>query len=196
MNVPALPETRIQIGEASYASSSRSLVREGNEQRLEPRLAQLLDTFCEHPGDVLERETLLERVWGDEGSDEALTQAVSRLRQLLGDRALIQTEPRRGYRLLANPTPVLEEAGRDLSTDPAVNVAGAEASFTARTVKLAFVSGVIIGLMVSAIAALLLWPQSVTVLEVSTQTGDGPEDTRSIRCEGDLDECGGELDIE
>lgn len=190
MNTPALPSTSLAIGEAIYVGSTRTLVLDGQEQRLEPRLAQLLDVFCNHPGEVLEREMLLERVWGDEGSDEALTQAVSRLRQMLGDRALIHTEPRRGYRLTTEPIAALAPSVSDpVSAD-------SERMFTERTVKLAFAAGAGIAFLLSTLIALLVWPESVTVLEVSTQEGEAPPNTRTVRCEGDLDDCGGELEIE
>lgn len=194
MNVPALTGQRIAIGEANYAASTRTLVLDGQEQRLEPRIAQLLETFCEHPGEVLEREQLLDRVWGDEGSDEALTQAVSRLRQLLGNRQLIQTEPRKGYRLTVEPR-LAPHATRGEHPEQGSTVRR-EHYFTVRTVRLAFASGVALGLLLAALVTLLIWPDTVTVLEVSTQQGDGPQDTRTIRCEGDLDDCGGELEIE
>jgi hypothetical protein len=49
----------------------------------------------------LSRDELLALAWEADASDEALTQAISRLRKLLGDRKAIETIPRVGYRLTA-----------------------------------------------------------------------------------------------
>lgn len=195
MNVPALAEKRIAIGEATFAPSSRTLERDGQEQRLEPRLAQLLETFCEHPGEVLQREELLDRVWGDEGSDEALTQAVSRLRQLLGDRALIQTEPRKGYRLTVQPIAASDVDEPEVTTEePDARVLLRGTVYTSRTVQLAFVSGLILGLMAAAIVALVAWPSPVTVTREITQLPGEEPVSDSSRCDGTPEECESALD--
>lgn len=194
MNVPALPEDRIAIGEARYASSTRTLVLDGQEQRLEPRIAQLLETFCENPGEVLEREELLDRVWGDEGSDEALTQAVSRLRQLLGNRELIRTEPRKGYRLTVEPVAAASEPPEPQGEPQDDARPMRTGLYTSRTVQLAFASGLVVGLMVAAIAALALWPQPVTVThEITQEPGKEPFE-QTTRCDGTAEECAAALD--
>lgn len=61
------------------------------------------------PGQLLSREQLIDEVWaGYGGADEALNQAISYLRKLLHDEAkeLIQTIPKKGYRLQAAVTNV------------------------------------------------------------------------------------------
>lgn len=60
------------------------------------------------PGRLVSREDILTEVWGaGKGSPEALSRAISDLRNALADSAtaprFIQTVPRRGYRLLAQP---------------------------------------------------------------------------------------------
>ena len=52
---------------------------------------------------IVTRDEFLETVWDNDGSDEALTQAISRLRKILGDNTLIETVPRTGYRLAVLP---------------------------------------------------------------------------------------------
>ncbi|MHA7818274.1 MAG: winged helix-turn-helix domain-containing protein [Erythrobacter sp.] len=195
MNVPALSERLIAIGEATYDSSTRILMLGDQEQRLEPRIAQLLEAFCEKPVELLEREELLDRVWGEEGSDEALTQAVSRLRHLLGDRALIQTEPRKGYRLAVEPCPAdafTEQAATRES--PEVAPPAHASIYSSRTVQLAFVSGLVVGTMAAAIAALLMWPSPVTVThEITQRPGEEPV-SNFVRCDGTVEECADVLD--
>ncbi len=98
----AVPAGALRIGAAAYHPSARQLYIGGKTQFLEPRLGDLLMRLAEAGGPV-SRETLLDDVWGDEGSDEALTQAVSKLRRALGDTArpyrIIETAPKYGYRL-------------------------------------------------------------------------------------------------
>ena len=93
MNLPATHDPKLAIGEAIYSPAARALVVADQEQRLEPRLADLLEAFCARPGEVIGRDTLLDEVWGDEGSDEALTQAISRLRQMLGETQPLASKP-------------------------------------------------------------------------------------------------------
>ncbi len=185
---PAISDHRLAIGEAIFAPLERKIEVAGREQRLEPRLADLLEVFCEYPEEVLDRDTLLDRVWGDEGSDEALTQAVSRLRHMLGAREVIQTEPRRGYRLTLHPRvvkagthigPIVESKPEFLRSGP----------YSARTVQLSFASGIMLGLLVASLVAVVLWPETVTVIEEVTQPVEGEPETRTIRCEGAGEEC-------
>jgi TolB-like protein/DNA-binding winged helix-turn-helix (wHTH) protein/Tfp pilus assembly protein PilF len=78
------------------------------DQHLKPKAIEVLLYLAERPFELVERQALLEAVWGeDQGSQEALSHAVSELRSGLGDQAddpqLIQTIPTRGYRLLRKP---------------------------------------------------------------------------------------------
>jgi tetratricopeptide (TPR) repeat protein/TolB-like protein/DNA-binding winged helix-turn-helix (wHTH) protein len=90
-------------------------VSDGEESRhMPPKAVELLMCLAERPGEVVERAELLAAVWGaGQGSEEALSHAISNLRQALGDHpddpAYIQTLPRRGYRLLHHPVPVTED---------------------------------------------------------------------------------------
>jgi len=77
---------------------------DGNEERLEPRLMQLLCILASHRGELVSREKLTLEVWDNYGNaDEGLTQAISYLRKVLkdGDKHLIETVPKKGYVLNA-----------------------------------------------------------------------------------------------
>ena len=97
----------IKIGEARYEIATRTLLVEGAETTLEPRIGDLLVCLAQARGPVT-RDALLNPIWGDAGSDEALTQAVSKLRRALNDMSrphqIIQTVPKTGYRLGVNTT--------------------------------------------------------------------------------------------
>jgi DNA-binding winged helix-turn-helix (wHTH) protein len=77
-------------------------------RHLPPKAVEVLLCLARASGDLVTRETLLEKAWGsDQGSPEALSHAVSEIRHALGDHAdnprFIQTLPRRGYRLVIDP---------------------------------------------------------------------------------------------
>ena len=77
---------------------------------LQPKVMDLLCLLADHPGEVLSRATLIDRIWGVEhGGDESLTRAVSQLRRALNDtRAeprIVETIAKRGYRLVAPVRP-------------------------------------------------------------------------------------------
>ena len=74
---------------------------------------EVLLCLARTPGELVARETLLADVWGPgQGSHEALSHAVSEIRQALGDHAenpvFIQTIPKRGYRLAVSPEPSVQ----------------------------------------------------------------------------------------
>ncbi|NCF16063.1 MAG: tetratricopeptide repeat protein [Gammaproteobacteria bacterium] len=73
-----------------------------------PKAMEVLVCLAEHPGEVVERDTLLNAAWGaGQGSQEGLSHAISELRHAFDDHSdnptVIQTLPRRGYRLLVTP---------------------------------------------------------------------------------------------
>ncbi|WP_412069206.1 winged helix-turn-helix domain-containing protein [Rubrivirga sp. IMCC43871] len=110
-----------RLGTATRVRPSlHQIERDGTTTKVEPRLMRVLCVLAAAPGAVVSREALLQTVWPDASvQDEALTQAVSRLRRALGDRArdarVIETIPKAGYRLVApvtagdgTPTPPTE----------------------------------------------------------------------------------------
>src|ERR1041384_86313 len=76
----------------------------GRDLELRPKAFQLLCYLAENAGRLVSKQELHDAVWGHVTvSDDALVQCVRELRQKLrdDDRAIIQTVPRRGYRLNA-----------------------------------------------------------------------------------------------
>src|SRR5262245_49578949 len=87
---------------------SREL-REGTRRvRLQDQPFEILRLMLEHPGDVVTRDQLRQRLWPD-GTfvdfEHSLNAAIKRLRAALGDDAdhprFVETVPRRGYRFIA-----------------------------------------------------------------------------------------------
>lgn len=79
---------------------------DGNETLLEEREIALLRIFAQHPGEVHCRDFLCAKLWGAEfdGTENALTVAISRLRKKLGaDAAAIESIRGIGYRYRNSP---------------------------------------------------------------------------------------------
>jgi TolB-like protein/Flp pilus assembly protein TadD len=88
------------------------------DEHVHPKVMELLVYLAEKRGQVVQRDAILDHVWGHRhGSDKSLTRCISELRQALGDRGednrIIETIPKRGYRLDA---PVEALAAADHST--------------------------------------------------------------------------------
>jgi DNA-binding winged helix-turn-helix (wHTH) protein len=87
------------------------VVRDGETVAISPKHLDLLLHLVDHAGVLVTKEALLDAVWPDANvTDNALTQAVSELRQALGDDPsspqFIKTVARRGYRFIAAIEPV------------------------------------------------------------------------------------------
>ena len=97
---------RISFGPFAFDRQSRLLWRDGNEVALPPRVLGVLELLLDRAGEVVARQDLLNAVWKDAFvTDTSLAEAVSFLRQALGDDPqaprYIQTVHRRGYRFIA-----------------------------------------------------------------------------------------------
>lgn len=102
---------------ADQALPDLKLEHSDQVQHLPPRLVQLLCLLTSQPGQLWRREELVEALWpGRLVNEEALSRAISQLRQALGDRSgqpqYIATIPKQGYRLVAalRPFPAGEPA--------------------------------------------------------------------------------------
>jgi DNA-binding winged helix-turn-helix (wHTH) protein/Tol biopolymer transport system component len=100
----------VRFGPFRLDLMNRLLYRGGVEVALPPRAVGILWLLVSRAGQVVSRQELLERVWKDSFvSDTSLAEAISLVRQVLGDDAqqhvFIQTLPRRGYRFVAPVEP-------------------------------------------------------------------------------------------
>jgi adenylate cyclase len=96
----------LRVGDFTVEAEQNELVRDGKSARIEPKVIEVLVHLAARPGKVVTREELLSAVWsGVVVGDDALTQAIIKLRKALGDDAqeprYIETIPKRGYRLIA-----------------------------------------------------------------------------------------------
>jgi hypothetical protein len=77
----------LQVGRSSLFMENQKLVSNGIEKDLTYREAKLLQLFCRHANQLLERDLILKSVWEDEGIivGRSVDVFVSRLRKLLKD---------------------------------------------------------------------------------------------------------------
>ncbi|MEO7275526.1 MAG: transcriptional regulator, partial [Vicinamibacterales bacterium] len=113
----------LAFGPFTFDPGNHLLRRGGNQIAAPPRVLGVLDVLLERAGDLVLRQELIDRVWREAFvTDTSLAEAVSGLRQLLGDDAqaptYIQTVHRRGYRFVA-PVEVQEaKAAQTPASDP------------------------------------------------------------------------------
>ncbi len=101
---------KIEFGPFVFDRARQLLARDGREIPLPPRVLGVLEVLVARPGQIVSKQELIETVWKDAFvSDTSLAEAISFLRQALGDDpqqpAYIQTVHRRGYRFLLPEPP-------------------------------------------------------------------------------------------
>jgi len=97
----------IRFGRFELDPSSGELRRHGARIRLQEQPLRILLMLLEHPGELVSREQIRQRLWPDGtfvDSDHSINAAIKRLRDALGESVTrqrhLQTLPRRGYRFL------------------------------------------------------------------------------------------------
>lgn len=113
---------RLAFGPFEVNAAAGELRRSGLRVRLSGQPFQILLVLLAHPGEVVTREQLREKIWSDQtfvDYEHGLSAAMNKLRQALGDSATepkyIETLPGYGYRFIGNvelrpPSPVVAAA--------------------------------------------------------------------------------------
>ena len=88
--------------------------RHGSSVHLEPKVMAVLVCLAQQPGETVRKDQLLKEVWPDTFvTDDVLIRCISELRRVFEDDArkpsIIETIPKRGYRLLAPIEPINRE---------------------------------------------------------------------------------------
>ena len=118
VNAPSAPAPAgktLHVGRWRVDIAARSMTNGSVERRLSPRAVGVLSVLAGAGGEVVDRGTLLDRVWPNVTvSDESVTQAIAELRRAFGDRRnrarVIETIAKGGYRLTV---PVLSEVAEE-----------------------------------------------------------------------------------
>ncbi len=103
----------VRFGVLDIDMQAGQLCKAGLRVKLQEQPFQVLAALLEHPGEVVTREELRQRLWPADtfvDFDVGLNGALKKLRFALGDAAdsptFIETIPRRGYRFIATVKPV------------------------------------------------------------------------------------------
>ncbi len=127
-----------------YLTKSKELrTVEGKAVNLRSQSAEVLSVLAARPGEIVSKDALIQAVWPDTFVTEgSLTQCVADIRRAVGDDAhvIVETLPKRGYRLNADPSDAVGST-----------IAGAEPS-QARSPRRSFIIAALV-LVVAAIGA-------------------------------------------
>ena len=190
--------SEFRIG-ALLVEPDQNCISDGADRhRLEPKVMEVLCALADRPGEVISRQEMIDQVWGVEhGADESLTRAISLLRSVLNTdkdlHSVIETIPKRGYRLAAEIAEVTEEAAAPQA--PAMTAAAEEPAppfvrepwrraaeispvrYVSALVVLAFImlwTGVMIGR--SSSSAVVVPEKSIAVLPFENLSGNTEQD--------------------
>src|SRR5439155_5713736 len=114
---------RVRFGVFEVDLQAGELTKRGLRVRLQEQPFQVLAMLLEKPGELVTREELREKLWGQTvvDFDHGLNKAINKIREALGDSAenprFVETIARRGYRYLADVTPVETSADRQLGPE-------------------------------------------------------------------------------
>ncbi|RWN65109.1 MAG: tetratricopeptide repeat protein [Mesorhizobium sp.] len=103
---PKSAET-ITFGGFVFQTKSKQLrTVEGKAVNLRSQSAEVLSVLATRPGEIVSKDALMQAVWPDTFvTDDSLTQCIADIRRALGDdeHAIVETLPKRGYRLNVDP---------------------------------------------------------------------------------------------
>ncbi|TVT86026.1 response regulator [Pseudomonas sp. H3(2019)] len=98
----------IRLGQATISLERREAFLDGQPLRVGGRAFEILSVLMLADGRIVSKDELINQVWPDIVVEENNLQVqISSLRKLLGKKEIIQTIPRRGYRLLKDSEPKL-----------------------------------------------------------------------------------------
>src|SRR5215831_12102840 len=195
------PPGRLRFGVFEVNLRAGELTKRGVRVRLQEQPFRVLAMLLDKPGELVTREELREKLWGRTvvDFDHGLNKAINKIREALGDSAenprFVETVASRGYRFLADVTPIDATVDRPLAheTEAVASLANS------RRVELADVDlpptkpslhrasiGVVLALAVVLAASLwwLFYPQSpspakihsLAVLPLESLSGDASQD--------------------
>ena len=102
-----MKSTELRLGTLVF-DPERGRLADGDGMPVELRhqAMEVLRTLAERPNDLVGRDRLLDRVWQNRhGAEEGLIQCIAEIRRVLNDtdKTIVETIPRKGYRLVATP---------------------------------------------------------------------------------------------
>ncbi|MFD1983585.1 winged helix-turn-helix domain-containing tetratricopeptide repeat protein [Mesorhizobium newzealandense] len=104
---PKSAETVTFRGFVFLANSNELRTVEGKAVNLRSQSVEVLSVLAARPGEIVSKDAIMQAVWPDTFvTEDSLTQCIADIRRALGDAAhvIVETVPRRGYRLNADPS--------------------------------------------------------------------------------------------
>jgi len=187
-----MPSTsgKVRFGVFETDLVSGELRKHGIRIKLHDQPFKVLALLLEHPGELITREDLCQRLWPADtfvDSEVGLNSAVMKLREALGDSAensrFIETLPRRGYRFIPEVMPV--NTRREMETQSLPPVTSVErASYLSKLrLRTALLRGTIVfaALAILGVAAWLVTrpkphPYSIAVLPLRNLSAEPGSD--------------------
>ena len=112
-------EHLVPLGAASYDSASGALRgADGQTIALRPQSLSVLKHLVAKNGEIALRDDIIAEVWGNvHVTDDSLVQCIADIRKAIGSqgREVIQTVPKKGYRLVAGPESAAAGSGHGYS---------------------------------------------------------------------------------
>lgn len=97
------PKHLYELGNFRLDTANPGLWRGSELIGIAPKILETLILLVERRGEIVSRDELLEKVWQASFVEEGnINYTISQLRKILGDKNLIQTVPKRGYRFVGN----------------------------------------------------------------------------------------------
>jgi two-component system response regulator MprA len=87
----------VRVGDVALDPRTRVVTRQDRPIQLTPREYELLELFLRHPGEVLSKEVILDRLWGYAFDDNLVEVYVGYLRRKLGEPPVVETLRGAGY---------------------------------------------------------------------------------------------------
>ena len=188
----AIPFERFRFGVFEVDLRSGELRKQGIKIKLHDQPFQILAMLVEHPGEVVTREQLQQKLWPADtfvDFDRGLNSAVKKLRDALGDSAeiprYVETLPRRGYRFIGSLSNASSSRGEHALGVPGrvvveQSAAASEGVVTevpvvsgvSRRWTLWTTAGVLAGLLVLLARATPVHIRSIAVLPLENLSGD------------------------
>ena len=118
--VTQTPEAAFQLGELTVDPRAGEARGPGGREKLDPKVMDVLVVLAQHAGQVVLREELLARLWPNVVvTDEVLSRCIYELRRQLSQaggseryKEMIETIPKRGYRLIGDVNPAPDPPSR------------------------------------------------------------------------------------
>jgi TolB-like protein/DNA-binding winged helix-turn-helix (wHTH) protein/Tfp pilus assembly protein PilF len=159
MSLPVSTSRRFAFGPFEADLHSGELRKHGRRIRLQSQPFQILAMLLERPGQLVTREEICQKLWSADtfvDFDHSLGTAINKIREVLCDSAVkprfLETLPRRGYRFIADVTPIDPDPVPVLVPQE-VPVASVGEPSRRRTLSLFLGAGLIVTLLVAALIA-------------------------------------------